>query len=168
MTVMDLNSAEAQTEFGLIPNNTIAKARLTIKGGNDFSDPFLTRSKNGESTFLNCEFTIMEGQYVRRKIFDKIGINGSDQWINMGKSRIRAILESAKNINPKDMSEAAMAARKISSFDELDGLEMLIKIGVEHDRNGVYQDKNRILSIITPDNAMYKQYMFGSDIPWSA
>jgi hypothetical protein len=97
MTVMDLNSAEAQTEFALIPNNTIAKARLTIKPGGDFSDPFLTRSKNRESTFLNCEFTIMEGQYVRRKIFDKIGITGSDQWINMGKSRIRAILESAKN-----------------------------------------------------------------------
>jgi hypothetical protein len=166
MAIMDLNSAEAQTEFGLIPNNTIAKARLTIKPGNDFSDPFLTRSKNGESTFLNCEFTIMEGQYVRRKIFDKIGINGSDQWINMGKSRIRAILESAKNINPKDMSETAMTARKINSFDELDGLEMLIKIGIESDRNGAYPDKNRIMSIITPEHAMYKQYMTDQDIPW--
>jgi hypothetical protein len=165
--MMDLNSAEAQTEFGLIPNNTIAKARLTIKAGNDFSDPFLTRSKNGESTFLNCEFTIMEGQYVRRKIFDKIGINGSDQWINMGKSRIRAILESAKNINPKDMSETAMAARKINSFDELDGLEPIIKIGIEHDRSGVYQDKNKIASIITPEQAMYKGYTSSQDIPWS-
>jgi hypothetical protein len=167
MAMMDLNSAEAQTEFGLIPNNTIAKTRLTIKPGNDFSDPFLTRSKNGESTFLNCEFTIMEGQYAKRKVFDKIGINGSDQWINMGKSRIRAILESAKNINPKDMSETAMSARKINSFDELDGLEMIIKIGIEHDRGGVYPDKNRILSIVTPDHTMYKEYMSGQDIPWS-
>jgi hypothetical protein len=166
MAVMDLNSAEAQTEFALIPNNTIAKARLTIKPGGDFSDPFLTRSKNRESTFLNCEFTIMEGQYVKRKVFDKIGINGSDQWINMGKSRIRAILESAKNINPKDMSETAMAARKINSFDELDGLEMLIKIGVEHDRSGVYQDKNRVASIITPDSQLYQTYTTVADIPW--
>jgi hypothetical protein len=163
---MNFNDAEAQTEFGIIPNNTIAKARLTIKAGNDFSDPFLTRSKNGESTFLNCEFTIMEGQYVRRKIFDKIGISGSDAWINMGKARIRAILESAKNINPKDMSETAMATRKINSFEELDGLEMIIKIGIESDRGGVYPDKNRVLSIITPDHAMYKEYMSGSDVPW--
>jgi hypothetical protein len=166
MTVMDLNSAEAQTEFGLIPNNTIAKARLTIKAGNDFSDSFLARSKSGDSVFLNCEFTIMEGQYVRRKIFDKIGISGSDTWVNMGKARIRAIIESAKNINPKDMSETAMSARKINSFDELDGLEMLIKIGIEHDRNGVYQDKNRIASIITPDNELYKTYASCSDVPW--
>jgi hypothetical protein len=164
--MMDLNSAEAQTEFGLIPNNTIAKARLTIKPGNDFSDSFLTRSKNGDSVFLNCEFTIMEGQYVRRKIFDKIGISGSDTWVNMGKARIRAIIESSKNINPKDMSEAAMAARKINSFDELDGLEMLIKIGVEHDRNGVYQDKNKVASIITPDSEVYKTYTAAVDVPW--
>jgi hypothetical protein len=164
--MMDLNSAEAQTEFGLIPNNTIAKARLTIKPGGNFSDSFLTRSKNNESTFLNCEFTIMEGKYVRRKIFDKIGINGSDQWINMGKSRIRAIIESAKNIDPKDMSEAAIAARKINSFDELDGLEMLIKIGIEHDRSGVYQDKNKVASIITPDNEIYKTYASCAEIPW--
>jgi hypothetical protein len=163
---MNFNDAEAQTEFTIIPANTIAKARLTIKPGNDFSDPFLTRSKDGNSTYLNCEFVIMEGQFVRRKIFDKIGINGSDQWVNMGKARIRAILESAKNINPKDMSEAAMAVRKINSFDELEGFEPIIKIGIEHDRSGVYQDKNRVLSIITPDNSFYKDYANSTDIPW--
>jgi hypothetical protein len=166
MIMMDLNSAEAQTEFTIIPANTIAKARLTIKAGNDFSDPFLTRSKDGNSTYLNCEFVIMEGQFVRRKIFDKIGISGSDQWINMGKSRIRAILESAKNINPKDMSEAAMATRKIDSFGELEGLEPIIKIDIEHDRSGVYQDKNKVASIITPDHKFYKEYTSNSDIPW--
>jgi hypothetical protein len=164
--MMDLNSAEAQTEFTIIPANTIAKARLTIKPGNDFSDSFLTRSKDGNSTYLNCEFVIMEGQYVRRKIFDKIGISGSDAWVNMGKARIRGILESAKNINPKDMSEAAMSARKINSFDELNGLEMIIKIGIESDRGGMYPDKNRVLSIITPDNSFYKDHMNGQDIPW--
>jgi hypothetical protein len=163
---MNFNDAEAQTEFGLIPNNTIAKAVLTIRASSDFSDPFLTRSKNGESTFLNCEFTILEGQFARRKVFDKIGISGSDQWVNMGKARIRAILESAKNINPKDMSETAMAARKINSFEELNGLEVVIKIGVEHDRGGVYQDKNKVASIITPDSQLYKTYTAAADIPW--
>jgi hypothetical protein len=163
---MNFNDAEPQMEFSLIPANTIAKASLTIKPGGDFSDPLLTRSKDGNSTYLNCEFVIMEGQYVRRKIFDKIGISGSDVWVNMGKARIRGILESAKNVNPKDMSEAAMAARKINSFDELNGLEMIIKIGIESDRSGLYPDKNRVLSIITPDHAMYKEYMSGSDIPW--
>jgi hypothetical protein len=163
---MNFNDAEQQTEFGIIPNNTIAKAVLTIRASNDFSDPFLTRSKNGESTFLNCEFTILEGQFARRKIFDKIGISGSDVWVNMGKARIRAIIESAKNINPKDMSETAMAARKINSFEELDGLEMIIKIGIEHDRNGAYPDKNKIAVIITPDHKFYAEYLNVNNIPW--
>jgi hypothetical protein len=164
--MIDFNDAEQQTEFAIIPANTIAKARLTIKPGNDFSDSFLTRSKDGNSTYLNCEFVIMEGQFVRRKIFDKIGISGSDVWVNMGKSRLRAILESAKNINPKDMSEAAILARKIDSFGELEGLEPIIKIGIEHDRGGVYQDKNRMMSIITPDHKFFAEYMNANDVPW--
>jgi hypothetical protein len=72
-----------------------------------------------------------------------------------GKARFRAILESAKNINPKDMSETAMAARKINSFGELDGLEMIIKIGIKSDRSCVYPDKNKIASLITPDHKFY-------------
>jgi hypothetical protein len=168
MTMMNFNDAEPQQEFGLIPENTIAKARLAIKLGNDFSDPFLTRSKNGDSSYLDCEFVIMEGQYVRRKVFEKIGISGSEMWEKIGKSRIRALLESAKNINPKDSSDAAKAARKINSYDELDGLEAVIKIGIERDRSGVHPDKNRIMSFITPDKPAYNKYMneVHDDIPW--
>jgi hypothetical protein len=164
--MIDFNDAEPQVDFSLIPANTIAKAVLTIRAGNDFSDSLLTRSKDGDSTYLSCEFTILEGKFAKRKVFDKIGISGSDQWVNMGKARIRAILESAKNINPKDMSETAMAARKINSFDELNGLEVVVKIGVESDRGGVYQDKNRILSIITPDHKFYAEYMNANNVPW--
>ena len=86
----------------------------------------------------------------------------------MGKARIRAILESAKGINPKDMSEIAVAARKINSFDELNNLDVVIKIGIEHDKSGQYQDKNRVIAIITPEHFAYSEFMNGlNDIPWS-
>ena len=85
----------------------------------------------------------------------------------MGKARIRAILESAKRINPKDVSEIAVAARKINSFDELNNLDVVIKVGVEHDKNGQYQDKNRVIAIITPDHFSYVEFMNGQDMPWS-
>ncbi|GHU19184.1 hypothetical protein FACS189472_08610 [Alphaproteobacteria bacterium] len=164
---MDFNTAEAQTEFGLIPEGTIAKAMLIMKSGNDFSDPFLTRSKNSDSAYLDCEYAIIEGRYAKRRIFDKIGVEGSDAWINMGRAKIRAILESAKNINPKDASEAAIEARKIKSFDDLNKLEVVIKIGIEIDKGGVYKDKNRVVSIITPDKPIYKEHMKNSNyIPW--
>ena len=94
--MMNFNDAGSQASFELIPANTIAKARLVIKSGNDQNDPFVTKGKNGSTSYLNCEFIILEGIYAKRKIFDKIGLAGSDVWVNMGKARIRAILESAK------------------------------------------------------------------------
>ncbi|MBR1734820.1 MAG: hypothetical protein IJ730_05165 [Alphaproteobacteria bacterium] len=166
--MMNFNDAEVQNSFDLIPANTIAKARLVIKPGNDSTDPFITRSKGGDTAYLNCEWIILEGKYAKRKVFDKIGLEGSDKWVNMGKARIRAILESAKGINPKDMSEIAVAARQINSFNDLNNLDAVIKIGVEHDKNGQYQDKNRVIAIITPDHFSYPEFINGSnDIPWS-
>lgn len=165
--MMNFNDASLQASFELIPANTIAKARLVIKAGNDQNDPFVTKGKNGHTSYLNCEFIILEGVYAKRKVFDKIGLAGSDVWVNMGKARIRAILESAKGINPKDMSEIAMAARKINSFEELNGLDCVIKIGIERDKQGQYQDKNRVAAIITPEHISYNEYMNGQDIPWS-
>ena len=165
--MLNFNNAELQNSFALIPANTIAKARLVIKPGNDATEPYITRSKGGDTAYLNCEFIILDGKYVKRKVFDKIGLEGSDRWTNMGKARIRAILESAKGINPKDVSEIAVAARQISSFDELNNLDVVIKIGIEHDKSGQYQDKNRVIAIITPDNFSYSEFMNGQDIPWS-
>ena len=166
--MMNFNDAEIQKGFDLIPANTIAKARLVIKPGNDPTDHFITRSKGGDTAYLNCEWIILEGKYAKRKVFDKIGLEGSDKWVNMGKARIRAILESAKGINPKDVSEIAVAARKINSFDELNNLDVVIKVGIEHDKHGRYQDKNRVIAIITPENYSYTEFMNGSnDIPWS-
>ena len=166
--MMNFNDAETQNNFDLIPANTIAKARLVIKPGNDPADPFITRSKGGDTAYLNCEWIILEGKYAKRKVFDKIGLESSDKWVNMGKARIRAILESAKGINPKDVSEIAVTARQINSFNELNNLDVVIKIGVEHDKSGQYQDKNRVIAIITPENYSYAEFMRGlNDIPWS-
>lgn len=165
--MIDFNNAEPQNSFDLIPANTIAKARLVLKPGNDSVDTFVTRSKNGDTAYLNCEFIILEGEHAKRKIFDKIGVEGPDKWVNMGKARVRAILESAKNIQSKDMSETAMQSRQINSFGELNNLDVVIKIGIEHDKSGQYQDKNRILSIITPDHFSYTEFMNENDIPWS-
>lgn len=158
--MIDFNNAEQQKEFTLIPENTFAKAKLILKPGDHPTDSCITRSKNSDSAYLNCEFVILEGRYAKRKVFHKIGVQGaSDKWINAGKATIRAILESAKNISPKDMSQNAIEARKINSFGELNGLDVIIKIGIEADKTGIYSDKNRIVAVITPDHSAYKEYM---------
>ena len=52
------------------------------------------------------------------------------------RSVIRAALNSARNIRPQDNSPQAAAARRISGFHELDGLEFVARIDVEKDGRG--------------------------------
>jgi hypothetical protein len=149
--MLNFNEAEEQVDYSLIPANTIGKASLKLRYGDDPTDLYIVKSKTSDSAYLDCEWTIIDGPYARRKIFDKIGIIGSEVWLKMGKSRIRAILESAKNISSKDMSEAAVNARKIASFGELNDLEATIKIGIKTDKSSQYAPINCVSLVITPD-----------------
>ena len=155
---------DARQNPNLIPKGTIAKVRLTIRPGG-FDDAsqgwhggFATRGTTG-AVYLNCEFTVLEGQYAKRKIFSMIGLfspKGPD-WANMGRSLIRGMLNSARGISDKDVSPNAQAARRITSFADLDGIEFAAKIDVGTDTNG--EEKNEIRMALTPDHRDYAQIM---------
>lgn len=155
---------DAQTNTNLIPKGTLAKVRLTIRPGG-FDDPsqgwtggYATRGSTG-SVYLNGEFTVLEGQYARRKIFTLIGLyspKGPD-WANMGRAFVRGMLNSARGLSDKDMSEAAQVARRISGFADLDGLEFVARIDIGTDANG--DDKNEVRAAVTPDHKDYAAIM---------
>lgn len=165
MSWSDFNSAEEQSEFDVIPKGTLVKVRMTIKPGG-YDDPqqgwtggYATRNDTKGSVYLNCEFVVLEGKYAKRKIWTLIGLyspNGPE-WANMGRSFIRGILNSARNIKGKDESPQAQEARRISSFADLDGIEFVGKIGITDDQNG--DDKNEIRVAITPDHKEYANLM---------
>ena len=155
---------DARQNPNLIPKGALAKLRLTIRPGG-FDDAsqgwhggYATRGTTG-SVYLNCEFTVLEGQYAKRKIFTRIGLyspKGPD-WANMGRSLIRSMLNSARGISDKDISPNAQAARRITSFADLDGIEFVGKIDVGPDANG--EDKNEVRMALTPDHRDYAQIM---------
>jgi len=62
--------------------------------------------------------------------------------VNITRSTLRGILESARGIDPKDESEAAKAKRIVSGFGDFDGMEFVAKIGVQVDAQ--YGDKNQL------------------------
>ena len=74
---------------------------------------------------------------------------------------MRGIIESSKNVDPHDKSEAAQKARKISNFAELNKITCVVKIGVNKDKSGQYDPQNMVLAAITPDKKEYQQFMFG-------
>lgn len=160
---------DAKQVSNLIPKGTLCKVRLTIRPGG-YDDPtqgwtggYATRGATG-AVYLSGEFTVLEGPYARRKIFTLIGLyspKGPD-WGNMGRAFVRAMLNSARGLSDKDNSPQAQAARRISGFADIDGIEFLARIDLGKDVNG--EDKNEIRSAVTPDHKEYATHM-GSAAP---
>ncbi len=155
----DFNNAKSQSN--LIPKGTIVKVQMAIKPGG--YESWFTKSLTTGSIYLNAEFTVIEGPYAKHKIFQMIGIKSGkaegseDTWGEMGRSMIRSILESARNIHSHDTSEKAMLARKLSSIADLNGLECTVKVGVIADE---YGEKNKIATVVT------QEYRKSSEADW--
>lgn len=162
---MDFNNSENQSNFDLIPNGTLAKVRMSIKpGGYDDQNQgwvggYATRNEATGSVYLSCEFVILEGEYARRKVWGILGLhsNKGPEWGNMGRSFIKAILNSARGFSESDNSPAAQSARKINGIGDLDGIEFVAKITTKKDQNE--ELRNEIRFAITPDNKDYKVVM---------
>lgn len=160
----DFNSAEEQRSYDIIPKGTIVPVRMTIKPGG-FDDPsmgwtggYAKRNDTTGSIYLDCEFVITDGQFAKRKVWSLIGLHSpkGPEWSNMGRSFVKAILNSARGIDPKDNSPEAQNKRRISGFADLDGVEFLAKIDVGKD--GRDDDKNEIRNAVTPDSKDYQGF----------
>jgi len=161
MSWNDYNDADQQQSFDLIPKGALAKVRMTLKpGGHDdpaqgWTGGYATESFDTGSIYLAAEFVVLEGEYAKRKLWSNIGLHSAkgDTWANMGRSLIRAILNSARGVLPTDTSPQAQAARRIADFSALDGIEFVARIDVEKDSKG--ENRNVIKQAIEPD---YKDY----------
>jgi hypothetical protein len=164
----DFNDAEQQQSFDLIPKGTVAKVRMTIKpGGHDdaaqgWTGGYATQSLDTGSVYLACEFVVLEGEYARRKLWSNIGLHSpkGPAWANMGRSFLRAVLNSARNVRPQDNSPQAAAARRIQGFHELDGIEFVARIDIEKDGRG--ELRNVVKMAVEPDQPDYLQAVGGA------
>ena len=102
---------------------------------------------------------MLEGPYAKRKLWSNIGLYSKKGpvWAQMGRSMIRAILNSARNVHPQDNSPAAANARRIAGFQDLDGIEFLARIDVEKDGKG--EDRNVVKLAMEPDHKDYAALM---------
>lgn len=165
---MSFDFGDAATQGGntLIPKNTIARLHMAIRPGGHGEGGWLRMNKAGNALMLDCEFTVVDGQYARRKFWGLFTVEGETEGqqkaVEISRSNIRAILESSREVKPSDTSVQAQTARRINSWGDLDGLEFVGIIGVEEDKTGQYGDKNRLSAAVTPDRKEYKQFGKGS------
>ena len=164
----DFNDAEAQQgAFDLIPKGTIVPLRMSIKpGGHDdhsqgWTEGYATQSFDTGAVYLACEFVVTAGPFAKRKMWSNIGLHSAKgpTWGQMGRSFIRAALNSARNVNPQDNSPQASAARRINSCADLDGIEFIARVDVEKDSKD--EDRNVVKIAIEPDHKDYAALMCG-------
>jgi hypothetical protein len=154
LKMLDLNNADPQREFDIIPAGTVAELAVKVRPGNAGDDGRLRTSKDGHSEGLDLELTVTTGEHAKRKLWTLFTLDGKTdghvEAARISASKIRAMLESARGVMPDDESDTAKAARKLNHFGELNGLRFLARIGVNPARNG-FKAKNMLDVVITPN-----------------
>ena len=164
--MLNLNNAavsEAPTQTRtLIPNGPVCRAIIAVKLGDielpEFGNGmWFKKSVTSNAKWMELEFTIVGGEHDKRKFWhkifvdgDKMGASGIPLAKEIGLSTLRSIIESANNIDPSDMSETAMQRRNISGVNDLSGMEICAKVGIEKGTGG-YEDQNRLMAAVTPN-----------------
>jgi len=171
----DLNDAEPQRDFQSPAPPGNYQLCPTVKSGR-VADNALRMAKNGRTWHLELEHRIVggeDGAYNGNILYDYITLKvdetdyGNDPDIlplsyeqaekyrtavRMGRSKLKAMIDSAFGLDPNDMSDEAKAKRLAVSHDLLtvSGLKFWARVEIEQGRNG-YKDKNTVDFIITPD-----------------
>ena len=121
---------------------------------------------------LDCEFTVIEGPYARRKFWQMFTVSGgkvdekgdSKGW-NISKSTFRAMIDSALGLDPKDKSAAAKAEAHPPGLAELDGIVFVARIMVEPSERSPLRRPEPARSRGAADRAGMKLVMHGEDVP---
>jgi hypothetical protein len=157
---LDFTNVGDQRSFEVIPENTIVTVQMAVRPGNVGEGGWLTRANTdkGVSEHLNCEFVVVDGPHAKRKFWNRYTVNGTNhaEAIDISARQLKAILQSARGVRPKDESEVAKAALRLQSYGDFDGLRFMARLGVEPPKNG-YDAKNTIKEVITPEKTDWKK-----------
>lgn len=174
----DLNDAAPQmAPMGeLIPDGTFARVMLKIRpGGSNGATPMdaglLKASSHSDAKMLDCELTVTDGPFARRKFWQnftvaggKLDEKGQSKGWNISKSTFRAMIDSALGIDPGDISQTAREKRVIGGLKQLDGIIFAARIMVESSDNPNYRDSNKLANVVLPNEPAYASIMRGENV----
>jgi hypothetical protein len=175
----DMNDAGPQMPptGDLIPDGTFAKLRMNIRpGGTNGAVPMdaglLKASRSSDAKLLDCEFTVVEGPFVRRKFWQMYTVSGgklddkgqSKGW-NISKAAFSAMIDSALGLDPRDESPGAKQKRVLQGLKQLDGIVFAARVMVEPSSDPQYKDANKLANVVVPGEPAYGHIMRGEIVP---
>jgi len=185
---IDLNDADTQGDRELIEPGGYG-LQIHVKEGHAGADGWLKLAKNQRSLMLQLECKVVSAvttkgavtssQYAGKVVRDWITLEFDETdamhlpalsdadieryrtSVRMGRSKLRAIVDSAHGLDPKDDSFVAKEKRKLANYSDLEGLVFYAQIE-ERAGQGKYGPSNTIDFIITPDLPDYPQQKEGA------
>lgn len=159
--MLDFNTAELQTTGkGPIPPDSCVILQMEIrnpKSNKQGSHPLLSRSDKGNE-YLDVEFKVARGSYEGKTIWQNFTVAGSEQASKISMRTLRAIIESARQIDPNDQSPQAAQGRMLQDWADFQGIQFMARVDAKAEKaynsDDVYVN-NHIKKIITPDMEEY-------------
>jgi len=172
---INLNDADNQDRSVMPAGPYWVKAR--IKQGNAGDGGLLRLAKNLHSLMLELELTVIDNDEWRgKKIIDYVScelqeydpldrnapaplpadkLANLQSSVRMGRTRLKAMINSAFNLEPNDQSDEAKARRTIDSYKAFDGLCYMVQVEVRP-ANGKFGERNVVDFVIEPGDPAYK------------
>ena len=97
---------------------------------------YIAGTKNGKGQMLNLQYSITEGEYERRLVFDHIIVqHESVDAQRFGRQKV------------KDLCDATGITDAVTDVEVFLYKPMVLTIGIEKDKTGQYPDKNKVTSV---------------------
>lgn len=178
--MLDLGMEEMQREprKGPVPAGSRVLVRLSLERPKfpTQEDPFVAEGKTG-LRYLSFKAEVVAGSYEGCWWYERITLPAAAQRIalsegqkmacRIGGSMLRAVVESAEGVSPKDTSPQAARARQINGWMDLDGKTFPARLGLEeggvsHDGNTYWN--NRISAVVPTTSREWSAIKAGGEI----
>jgi hypothetical protein len=137
----DATTVDPDVGFDPIPANDY----LAMITDSEFKD-----TKAGDGQYLQCTLEVLEGEFKKRLLFDRLNLNNSNETaVKIAQSTLSAICHAVGIMKPKDSSE-------------LHGKPMMIKVGLEERNDKPGSFSNRIKRYAAVDGSSAKASSTGS------
>jgi len=168
---VDFNEAPQQgSGAGPIPEDSVVIVCADIRdpkaGKQGTANPLFCKADSGYE-YLDFEFTVLSTPFKDRKIwqnfmlhYTKPATEKSQQAISISMRALRAMVEAARKIDPKDASPEAKNARIINGFADLRSMIFPVVVGCEWGQprsSGGRFLNNTIKRIVTPDDDRFEK-----------
>ena len=178
--MLDFNNEEHQKDrnYGPVPSGSKVLCTLTVESpkyaAND--NEYVSVTKGGLRG-LWVKITVVSGTYEGVSWYETLWLPRGMQKItltegqatacNMAGSKIRAIIEAHRRVDPHDTSPQASRKRNISDWLDLSTMEFPARLGIDkepYEKDGKTYWNNTLGKVITPDQKEYAELMNGGEI----